>query len=147
MSRSKKRKFTSPSQAAAARANGAQSTGATTPEGKARLGGNRLVHGFRATSVSLVNEDASAYTDHLDQYLKRYNPIDKTEHDLVGLCAVNMWHLMRITSIETALFDLEICGLEDELRRDYTNMDEWGRLALAFAFKNTAGDHILRQYD
>ena len=147
MSRRSKQRKSSPAQAAAARANGAQSIGPTTPEGKAKLGGNRLTHGFRASSVSLINEDPAAFTAHLDQYLSRYQPIDKTETDLVGLCAVNMWQIMRITSIESALFNLEICGIEDALRRDYTDMDEWGRLALAF--KKSSGDNaleLLRRY-
>ena len=137
----------SPAQAAAARANGAKSQGPTTPEGRAKLGGNRMTHGFRAASVSLANENRADYDAHLDEYLKRYAPIDKVETDLVGLCALNMWHLMRMNSIEVSLFDLEMSGLDAEMSRDFKTIDEWGRLALAF--KKSAGDNaleLLRRY-
>ena len=146
MSNNKNRK-SSPAQAAAARANGAKSLGPTTPEGRAKLGGNRMTHGFRAASVSLANENRADYDAHLDEYLKRYAPIDKVETDLVGLCALNMWHLMRMNSIEVSLFDLEMSGLDAEMSRDFKTIDEWGRLALAF--KKSAGDNaleLLRRY-
>ena len=146
MSRSKKRK-SSPAQAAAARANGSKSQGPTTDAGKARLGGNRVVHGFRSQTVALHIEDHAAYNDHLASYILRYTPQDKPEMDLVGLAASNMWQVMRITAIESALFDIEISGIETELRRDFTIIDEYGRLALAF--KKSAGDNyleLLRRY-
>ena len=131
----------------ASRTNGSKSLGPVTVEGKAKVKSNRLAHGFRATTVPLATEDRAAYATHHDAYIARYNPIDKVEHDLVGLLATNMWQVMRMTSIEVALFDIEICGIEDELRRDWVGMDEWGRLALAF--KKSAGDNaleLLRRY-
>ena len=146
MNRSKKRP-TSPAQAAASRANGSKSNGPSTPAGKARAASNRVIHGFRSQTVALHTEDHDDYTAHLNAYLQRYNPQDKPEADLVGLAASSMWQIMRMTAIEAALFDLQICGIEDEIRRDYTLLDEYGRLALAF--KKSAGDNcmeLLRRY-
>ena len=58
-----------------------------------------------------------------------------------------MWQLMRNNSIEVALFDLEIAGLDQEVGGTYQAMDQYGRLALAF--KKSAGDNaleLLRRY-
>ena len=138
---------TSPAQAAAARTNGAKSSGPTSPEGQLTARSNRITHGFRSTTMALVNENPDGYAEHLDAYLARYSPIDKLELDLVGLLATNMWQVMRINSIEVALFDLEINNNEDHINRHYENVDEYGRIALAF--KNSAGNNaleVLRRY-
>jgi hypothetical protein len=137
----------SAAQIAASRANGSQSKGPKTEAGKAAASHNRVSHGFRASHVCLQNEDATAYEDHLAAYITRYAPIDKPETDLVGLLASSMWQIMRNNSIEVALFDIEISNLGDEIRRTYENMDEYGRIALAF--KKANGDNaleLLRRY-
>ena len=119
----------------------------TSIEGKANVATNRMVHGFRSQTVALATEDHSAYNDHLAAYVARYNPQDKPESDLVGLAASNMWQVMRITAIESALFDLEISGIENELHRDFEQMDEYGRLALSFKKANGEnGLELLRRY-
>ncbi len=64
-----------------------------------------------------------------------------------GLLAASMWQIMRNNSIEVALFDIEISNLSDEIRRTYEDMDEYGRIALAF--KKANGDNsleLLRRY-
>jgi hypothetical protein len=134
-------------QIAASRANGAKSNGPITPEGKIVSCWNRMTHGFRSNAITLVSEDANAYDRHLDAYLARYTPIDKTEEDLVGLLASSMWQVMRNNSIEVALFELEITGVNEEIEGGYEHMDQYGRLALAF--KKSAGDNaleLLRRY-
>src|SRR5450432_3317700 len=98
-----------------------------------------MVHGFRSNSITLSNEDPIAYDHHLDAYLTRYTPIDKTEEDLVGLLASNMWQFMRINSIELSLFELEIAGVVACDEAKFDGMDEYGLLALAF--KKSAGDN------
>jgi hypothetical protein len=137
----------SQAQIAASRANGAQSKGPVTEEGKAIVSMNRMTHGFRSNSITLSNEDHVAYDQHLDAYLTRYNPIDKTEEDLVGLLASSMWQIMRNNSIELSLFELEIAGVVASEEAKYEGMDEYGLLALAF--KKSAGDNaleLLRRY-
>ena len=132
----------SPAQIEASRANGAQSKGPKTPEGKAKSSRNRMAHGFRANCIPLTTESRAAYAEHLDAYMRRYAPADKVEEDLVGLTASNMWNVMRMSAIETALLDFEISGVDvHSIEETYENMDEPGRLALAF--KKTAGDNAL----
>ena len=137
----------SAAQIAASRANGAKSHGPTTPQGKIVSCWNRMTHGFRSNAITLVSEDGAAYDRHLDAYLARYTPVDKTEEDLVGLLASSMWQIMRNNSIEVALFELEISGVNQEIEGQYERMDQYGRLALAF--KKSAGDNaleLLRRY-
>jgi len=142
-----KKKERTPAQVEASRLNGAKSTGPTTPEGQAKSQNNRMVHGFRANLLALANENRGALTDHIESYKLRYSPIDRVEDDLVGLLATNMWQLMRINSVEVALFEIEMSGIDEELDRDYDQIDEYGRLALAF--KKSAGENtfeLLRRY-
>ena len=136
-----------PAQLIAARTNGAKSKGPVTAQGKSRLCQNRMVHGFRSNSITLVNEDRDAYDRHLDAYLSRYTPIDKTEEDLVGLLASNMWQIMRNNSIEISLFELEMAAVQHKINGHYEGLDQYGLLALAF--KKSAGDNaleLLRRY-
>ena len=99
---------------------------------------NRVTHGFRSSSIPLSTEDRPAYDHQLQSYLDRYNPIDQVEEDLVGLLASNMWDVKRLKSIETALFDLAMLDADEEIHKDFTKMDEWGRLALAFKNSSAA---------
>jgi hypothetical protein len=137
----------SPAQADQSRINGSKSHGPITPQGKCKVSKNRMAHGFRAKSIALCNEDKEVYDKHLDAYLARYTPADKVEEDLVGLLASSMWQLMRNNSIEVALFDLEMTGVNDDIEAKFVTMDQYGRLALAF--KKSAGDNaleLLRRY-
>ena len=123
------------------RVNGSKSNGPSSPAGKQASKEANMVHGFRSSTIAIHSEDKEAYDAHLDSYLARDQPIDKVESDLVGLLAVNMFQIMRITSIEAALFDLEIALMDAEADDTFDRMDNYGRLALAF--KKSAGDNVL----
>ena len=121
----------SAAQTAASRLNGARSLGPITDPGKCKISKNRMTHGFRSGAITLNNEDRQAYDAHLDAYLRRYQPADKVEEDLVGLLASSMWLIMRNNSVELALLELEIAGIDDDIHGKYEAMDQYGRLALA----------------
>jgi len=136
-----------PAQILASQINGSKSIGAITKEGKRAIANNRMTHGFRSNAIVLSNEDAATYNNHLDQYLLRYAPKDKVEEDLVGLLASSMWQIMRNSSIELALFELELAGIISDLDPRVTRIDQYGLLAMAF--KRSAGDNafeLLRRY-
>ena len=138
----------SAAQIEASRANGAKSKGPITAEGKAIVATNRIIHGFHSMSITLANESQNDYDAHLASYFDRYAPIDKVEAELVGLLAANMWQVMRINTIEIALFDLEISALDEvAVKKRYAQMDDCGRLALAFrnAHKENTIE-LLRRY-
>ena len=140
------KKSRSAAQISASRANGAKSQGPATSAGKAKVSSNRMSHGFRTNNMPLTNEDREAYTAHYEAYIARYSPLDQVNTALVGLLATNMWQLMRINSMEVALFDLEMASHEPAITRDYKTMEKY---ALAFAFKKSAGNNaleLLRRY-
>ena len=129
------------------RINGAKSKGPTTAEGLVNISKAQIIHGFRAATVAIHSENHAAYDAHLDSYLARYTPADAVEADLVGLLALNMFEIKRMASVESALFDLEIDGMDQMIEGTYQRMDEFGRLALAF--KKSSGDRaldLLRRY-
>ena len=137
----------SSAQAEASRTNGSKSQGPITIEGKSKVSRNRTTHGFRSSSITLNDEDKPAYDAHFTAYLARYTPADQVEEDLVGLLASSMWQLMRFTSMEAALFDLEVARLDRRIDDILPGLDQWGRLALAF--RKSAGDNAfetLRRY-
>ena len=141
------KKTRSEAQSEASRTNGSKSQGPVTEQGKERICMNRMTHGFRSNVITLSTEDKPAYDHHLDSYLIRYAPKDKTEEDLVGLLASSMWQIMRNNSIEVALFELEIAGVAANLDERIRHIDQYGLLALAF--KKSAGDNafeLLRRY-
>ena len=129
----------SANQADASRLNGAKSSGATTPAGKLKIHHAHMTHGFSGPNVCVHTEDQDAFTAHINAYIARFAPIDKVELDLVSLIATNMWQVMRLTAVEVALADFDISNIESFYEGKYEEMDQYGRLALAF--KKSAGDH------
>jgi hypothetical protein len=96
----------SPAQIAANRANAQLSTGPKTPAGKARSSLNALKTGLTGRTVLLPSEDAEAYQAHLQRFFAEYQPANDKEHELVQRLADISWRLLRIPSLENALFAL-----------------------------------------
>lgn len=89
--------------AEAARHNGAQSQGPTTPEGKQTSSQNALKHGLNsARIIVLPNEDQAAYDQLLFDYERQYQPQGHLEIDLVHEIAASRWRLARCVRLEAA---------------------------------------------
>ena len=100
----------SPRKLASARANGAKSNGAITPDGKAicaATSGN-FRHGMLAQTVVLASESRPRFEAMLDEYYAEYKPINQTERDLVEEMAIARWRLLRVLCVQKNDFDLEI---------------------------------------
>ena len=93
----------SESKSAASRANGAKSHGPVTPEGKATSARNSLRHGLTSKAVVLPSESQEGYEALLESYVRRFQPADAVEMDLVESMAASRWRLRRIVGIETQL--------------------------------------------
>ena len=119
-----------------ARANGAKSHGPVTPEGRAVSSRNSLRHGFTAGSVVLPTESQEDFQALLDSYADQFNPQGGVEMDLVQTMAAARWRLRRICSIETTLLDKEMTRNAKDIRREFNNPDDAGRLA--WVFRNLA---------
>ena len=115
-----------------ARANGAKSHGPVTPEGRATSSRNSLRHGFTAKSIVLSTESQEDFQALLDSYVDQFDPQGGVEMDLVQTMAAARWRLRRICSIETTLLDKEMTRNAKDIRREFNNPDDAGRLAWVF---------------
>jgi hypothetical protein len=92
----------------ASQANGAQSRGPVTPQGKERSSQNALRHGLAAQAVVIKCESREAFQDCLDQFVARFLPADQVELSLVEEMAAAAWRLRRSWSVESRLLDSHI---------------------------------------
>ena len=120
------------SRAEAARINGSKSSGPKTEAGRLAVSLNAVKHGLSAETVVLANESAEQYQAELDSYFRHFAPANKPEDDLVRQLASAHWRLARFTGIETSLLDIEMEKKRKYVKDEWKNVDERGRLALAF---------------
>ena len=119
------KKISSPRRIAASRANGAKSRGPVTAEGKKRSSKNALKHGLASATIVLTTEDWPAY-------LRRFQPADDIELDLVEEMVAARWRQQRMWAIESAALDDEIEAQRDDVDKMYTLITPDVRTALAF---------------
>jgi len=126
-----------------ARLNGAQSTGPTTPAGKARSRQARLIHGRYArsqeqgTSILILNENAEEYAKFRDGWLARLVPKTVAEQELTDSFIANEWRLIRSQAAETAMLNNEIRATKTQVDADHQKLSgparEQARLGVAVA--------------
>ncbi len=87
------------------RRNAQRSTGPKTPEGKAKVRFNALVHGRRAESAVLPGENQNAFNQLLADLTSNWKPQDEMEKILVEQIAVNQWKLGRLNAVQAALYE------------------------------------------
>ena len=93
----------------AARRNGARSRGPKTPEGKARSAMNGFKHGrYAKLACVLRGENKDAFHDLLQSLIRRFQPADEAELNLVRSLASIDWRLARIVAAESRILDIEI---------------------------------------
>ncbi|HEX7363476.1 MAG TPA: hypothetical protein VF283_23540 [Bryobacteraceae bacterium] len=95
---------TSQAQIDANRQNAQLSTGPSTPAGKAKSALNSVKTGLTGRTVLLPTDDAAAYEQHVQRYMKDLQPAGQREHELVQSLADNSWRTERIFSLEMAIF-------------------------------------------
>jgi hypothetical protein len=93
----------SEAQLAANRANAQHSTGATTPEGKAKSSMNALKHGLTGKTVLLPTDDAAEYDRQLQVYIEALKPATDEELALVQSLVDSAWRITRIKTLETGI--------------------------------------------
>src|SRR5260370_5475194 len=116
----------------ASRANGAQSRGPVTPEGRAASSRNSLRHGLTSKSIVLPDESLEDYQFLLDSYLDQFAPEGGVEMELVQAMAAARWRLRRICTIETIVLDNEMVLRKEYIDEQLTSMDADDRLACVF---------------
>jgi hypothetical protein len=89
---------------AANKANAQLSTGATSPEGKAKSSLNAVKTALTGRTILLPTEDAAAYEQYVREYAKDLSPEGQRESDLVQSIADSSWRLQRIPVLEAAIY-------------------------------------------
>jgi hypothetical protein len=104
----------------ASRANGAQSKGPITPEGKTRSARNAIRHGLMAKCVVLDTESQEGFDTLLAGFVERFAPADGVELGLVEEMFSAFWRQRRVWAIETRIMNGAIAtqpSNDDELTR------------------------------
>jgi hypothetical protein len=105
--------MTTPKQLAANQANGAHSTGPTTPDGKARSSKNALRHGLRSAVPVLPGERAEDWQEHRDGILRSLAPVGTLEQSLAERVALCLWRLQRVAAYETGVTAVGLDEVEE----------------------------------
>jgi len=87
-------------QAAASRANGKNSHGPVTPEGKLRSRRNSTRHGLLARAIVLEGESRDRFNDLVRQLNEALRPQTQIDHLLVGKMAASHWRQVRVCNLE-----------------------------------------------
>jgi hypothetical protein len=98
------KKNSSPAQLAANRANAQLSTGPRSAAGKQASSLNAVKTALTGRTVLLPSDDVAAYEHHVREFMKELNPVGVREQCLAQSIADNMWRVLRIPSLESAIF-------------------------------------------
>jgi hypothetical protein len=95
-----------------------------------------------ARTVVLSTESEEDYQAELRGYLGHFQPVGKPETDLVHQLAATNWRLARYAAIETALFENKMEKQAAWVDREYEELPDENRLAIAFDAMSGPGDSL-----
>lgn len=116
----------------ASRANGALSHGPKTPTGRALSDAARLTHGLTSRRTLIGNESEEDFRALRETYTLYFQPETRAELDWLEEFIAARWRLIRITSIETALLNLEMDHQEPQVKKEFEICDSATRIAMAY---------------
>ncbi len=99
--------MTSDKQTQANRRNALNSTGPTTPEGKAAASQNALTHGLLSREVLLPGEDEATLVELSGRLRDELRPTGELEGLLVERVIAAAWRLRRLGRVEAGIFAWE----------------------------------------
>jgi hypothetical protein len=108
-------------QVQANRGNAQQSTGPKTPTGKARSAKNALCHGVRSEVPVLPGEIPEDWEAHRAGVLHSLGVVGALEAELAGRVALCLWRLRRVAAYETAITQVSLDEVPDEVRERATS--------------------------
>ena len=94
------------SQINANRANSQHSTGPSSPEGKLKSSHNALKTGLTGRTILLPTDDVAAYQKIVAIAIDQWRPETDTEKLVVQSIADTQWRLLRIPTLESAVWAL-----------------------------------------
>ena len=93
---------------------------------------NALRHGLAARTIVLGTESPAAFEELHQACIEQFQPQTKFESYLVLEMAVAKWRQSRIWSVETAALDLEMDRQHPQIEKEFVQIDNATRTALAF---------------
>ena len=123
------------------RKNARQSTGPSTPEGKARSSQNATTHGLFARDVVLPDENPQEFLDSIAELEQELGAVGGFERRLVHYIACTEWRLRRLVRLETGSLSHQ---LEKERLRELRIQADLSRLSPALQ-PNPGGQHLPKQ--
>jgi hypothetical protein len=94
---------------------------------------NALKHGLTSNKMFVLeNETPEKWARMLETWVKKLNPRDEAEMQIVTEAAFARWRLQRVWTIETALLDVEMDTQAADLAAKFEEIDEGVRQASAF---------------
>ena len=90
------------------RANAQKSSGPRTPEGKAKVSPNALLHGLCASNFVILTEDVGEFNGYRQSYMGRLGPRDGVEIDLIDRMVHAGWTERRTWSMENDTIDIQL---------------------------------------
>lgn len=97
--------MTSDKQVQANQRNARNSTGPRTPEGKAAVRHNALLHGLLSREVLLPGEDYATLNELYKRLSSELKPVGELENLLVDKITATHWRLRRLGRVEADLFN------------------------------------------
>ena len=130
------------SQQQASRANGAQSRGPKTPEGKARSSQNSIIHGLLAKTILIEGESPNLFNTLQTEFTEEFAPATPFESTLVDMMVSARWRSLRIQGLETS-------GIDDTVKTmPYPeDLDESTRVSRALHNTDGGGEGKMRRYE
>jgi hypothetical protein len=81
----------------------------------------------------LSNESPEVWEQHLAEHIERYKPATGIEYEMVEDIAYCRWRLIRMRSVENALWEIRMAEQKDALANTYVKPSEPVRLAHAYS--------------
>ena len=115
-----------------ARTNGAKATGTKTPDGLRKSAQNSIRHGLTAETLVLSNESQNKFDELMEAFIRKFQPKDQVELELVTEMVAARWRLRRVWLIQTAALDLQMDRMVPEIAEQFEIISQPTRLSLAF---------------
>ncbi|HET8549135.1 MAG TPA: hypothetical protein VFL57_14055 [Bryobacteraceae bacterium] len=116
--------------------------GPRTPEGRAAVRFNRLVHGLTAATPVLPGEDPKAFEQFREDLFQDYLPANHTERLLFENLVVCSWRLLRLRRVETETWSAYILAIRHRDGADQPPTQQEADRALAGALAELPANNL-----
>ena len=109
----------------------ARSAGTKSPEGLHNSSQNSLRHGLAAKTLVLSNQAQTKFDELIKAFIRKFQPTDEVELELLTEITTACWRLRRIWLIQTAAIDFQIDHMAPEIVEQFQVISHPSRLSLA----------------